>query len=323
MTSRRQFMHLGAISALAPGYAFAQVRRPKVGMFGSIPLAKSALSPLVLRGLAELGYKDGTGMQLEYRYAQGAADRYLAVARELIALKCDVIFAIGNEPPARALRDAGTTIPVILVANDYDPVASGIIASLRRPGGNMTGVFAPTGELAAKRLEIAQEMLPGKKRFLVLADRYTRDQLAALRKAAEGRAELTVIEYAREPYDLETAFDAGRRANVDGFLGLSSPAFLVHREKLSALISSNRMPAVASPFMSQQPGVLATYSYDVAKFTRRAAEMGVRVLKGAKPAEMPIEQPIDFEFFVNLRTAKALGINVPYSVLARATKVVE
>jgi putative ABC transport system substrate-binding protein len=245
------------------------------------------------------------------------------MARELIALKCDLIFAMGNEPPARALRDSRTTIPVILVANDYDPVASGLVESLRRPGANMTGVFADTPSLAAKRLEIAQEILPGRTRFLVLADRYSRDQIAALRKASHGRAALTVFDYAAEPYDIEAAFEAGRRAKVEGFLGVSSPAFLLYRDKLSALIAANRLPAVASPFMARQPGVLATYSFDFIKFIRRAADMAVSVLKGAKPGEMPVEQPSEFEFFLNLKVAKALGVSVPYSIRTRATQVVE
>jgi putative tryptophan/tyrosine transport system substrate-binding protein len=322
LITRRHILVAGALGAFLPS-SFAQKVSPRVCLFGSIPLAKSALSPMLLQGLAELGYRHGAGMTLEYRFTDGSPERYLAVARELIASKCEVIFAVGNEPPARALRDARTPVPVVFIANDYDPVARGIIDSLRRPGGNITGVFGPTGALAAKRLELAQEILPGKSRFLVLSDRYSKDQLEALRKAAHGRAELTVVEYTREPYDYAAAFDTGRRARAEGFIGLSSPVFLVHRAELSAVMGSHRLPAFVPAFLLSEPGVVASYSYDGLKLARRAAEIGVRILKGTTPADIPVEQPTEYELVVNLKTARALGLMIPTSVLARATKLIE
>lgn len=306
MTTRRQIL-IAMLGALAPALALAQARPAKVCLFGSIPLSKSVMSPMVLRSLEELGYRDGAGMALQYRYAEGAGERYLAVARQLVG-QCDLIFTIGNEPPARALWDVRSQVPVVVIANDFDPIAAGIIGSLARPGGNFTGVFGPTAALAAKRLEVAQEVLPGATRFLVLADRFTRDQLTDLREAAAARrVELTVVEYAREPYDLAAAFHTGRRAKVQGFIGLSSPVFAAHRSALAALLAEHRMVAFVSAFMATEQGFLLSYSYDASKLARRAAEIGVKILKGAKPADIPVEQPTEYQMIVNLQRMRDIS----------------
>jgi len=234
------------------------------------------------------------------------------------------MFALISEPAARAFRDARSSIPVVFLAFDYDPVEKGMIASLRRPGGNMTGVYVPQAALIAKRLEIAQEVLPGANRFLVLTDVHTKDQLAALRTAAAARrVQLTVVEYAQQPYDFPAGFEAGRREKVDALILFFSPEFTASRAKLSALFASYKLPVIVPGVMAANPGILVSYSQNQAKIFRRAAEIGVQILKGTKAAEIPVEQPLEFDLVVNLKTAKALGVKIPYSVMARATKVIE
>jgi putative tryptophan/tyrosine transport system substrate-binding protein len=323
MTTRRQFLVAGALGSLNLRCAAAQARPARVGILSGLPRDKSIVTPLLLKGLADLGYREGAGIVVEFRHADKSS-QYRELAQDLISRKCDIIFALVSEPIARALRDAGTQVPVVFFALDYDPVEKGIVSSLRRPGGHMTGVYSPIDALTAKRLEVAQEVLPGAKRFLVLTDVESRDQLAALREAAAARGvELTVVEYERSPYDLHGGFESGRQAGVAGLIVLTSLEFAARRGELSALAISYRQPLIAPTFMAMEPGVLVSYSQDFAKLFRRGAELGVRILKGAKPADMPVEQAGEFELVVNLKTAKTLGLKIPYSVLSRATKVIE
>jgi putative ABC transport system substrate-binding protein len=277
-----------------------------------------------LKGLSDLGYREGTSMVLEYRSADGVEGRYAALARELITRNCDVIFALPAEAIARAFRDARTPVPVVFIALEYDPLETGIVDSLRRPTGNITGVYAPTGALTAKQLEIAQEILPDASRFLVLTDESSRRQLAVLKEAANARrVQLVVYEYANPPYNLTAGMEAGRRAGVHVVIALQSAEFAVRRAELAALFATHRLPALVPGFMAAEPGILVSYSVDQARLHRRAVEIGVKILKGAKPSDIPVEQLDEFNLLINLKTAKALGVKIPYSVLARATKVVE
>jgi putative ABC transport system substrate-binding protein len=327
MTSRRQFLvagALGALGALGVPYAAAQVRQPRIGILSALPLDKSLSAPLLLKSLSEFGYRDGAGMVLEFRSSNGIDARYPELARDLIARGCDVIFALPAEAIARVFRDARTSVPVVFIALEYDPLERGIVDSLSRPTGNMTGVYAPTGALRAKQLEIAQEILPGASRFLVLTDESSRNQLAALKKAADTRrAQLIVVEYAQAPYDLTAGVETGRRAGVHAVIGMQSAEFAARRAELAALFASYRLPAFVPGFMATEPGILASYAVDSVKLHRRAVEIGVRILKGAKPVDIPVEQLDEFDLVVNLKTAKALGVKIPYSVLTRATRVIE
>jgi putative ABC transport system substrate-binding protein len=317
---RRQFV-LGGLAAAASSLAVAQARPPRVGILA--PFRNTILAPLILQRLSELGYRDGAGMLVELRSADGVDDRYPKLARELIDARCDVIFALGN-PASRALRDARTPVPVVFLAPDHDPLETGIVDSLRRPQGNITGVYSPAAALAAKRLEVALEVLPGASRFLVLADIHSKDQLATLKKAVDARrAQLIVGEYGQPPYDLAGAFDSGRRAGVDAVIGFNSPLWGTNRAALAQLIAKHRIPSFVTTTMSSDPGVLVAFGHSNAKLGRRAAELGVQILKGAKPADIPVEQLDDYELVVNLKTARALGVKIPYSVMARATRLIE
>ena len=324
MTTRRQFVIAGALGPLSSPYAaIAQARIPTVGMIGPRPLADAIIQPVVLRSLAEQGYRDGSTMKLEYRVTGGVPRRAAPVAAELIQLKCDLIFAF-EEAAIKALRDAASAVPVVFLAVDFDPLEKGMVESLRRPGINMTGVYGPLLGLAAKKVELAQEVLPGAKHFLVFSDLHSRDQVASIRTAAEHRGgRLTIVEFAATPYDLAAGFETGRRAGVEAFLGVSSPLFGAKRRELGELFVKHRLPAFATRLSEGQPGFLTIGpSPNLNKMARMTAQLGARVLQGAKPADTPVQQIDEFELVLNMQTAKALGITFPYSVLSRATRSV-
>jgi putative ABC transport system substrate-binding protein len=316
-------MIAGVIGAVAPALIFAQTRPTRIGMLGPRSLAESNYAPGVVRRLAELGYRDGAGTVIEYRSTDGYAERFPKLARDLIDLKCDVIFAIGAEQAARALQDARSPAPVVFVAVDYDPLEKGIVDSLRRPDRNTTGVYVPQNALVAKRLEIMREVIPTARRFLVFSDMFTRDQISAARNATDAAGvQLTVIEFSRQPYDYENAFQAGLNAKVQAAIVLSSPVFSTNRSKITALLAKHRLPGIASSLQHAEAGFLLGLNADAVKLTRRAAEIGVRILKGARPADIPVEQADEFELAVNAKTARMLGIKIPESVLARATRII-
>ena len=321
---RRRFIGAVVVGAFMPIVTLGQARPARIGMIGPLPREKSIVAAHALRALAQLGYVEGKGMTLEYRETGFVAARTPAVVHELLALNCEVVFAFVDESMLRALQERRSRTPVVFFSPDFDPVERGFIQNTRQPSGNMTGVYGPASAITAKRLELAQEVLPGAKRFLVFADVYSQDQLRALRTAAAARgAELTVVEYARPPYDLASGFETGRRAGVDAFIGLSTPHLAAKRVELGELFLKYRMPAIASRLSLAEPGFLVGYTFNLGKLLHRMAEMGVRILKGAKPSEIPIEEPHEFELLVNLKTAKILGVNIPYTVLARATKLIE
>jgi len=323
MITRRRFLLASAVGALAPPFAFAQTRPVKVGMLAPRPLEESNYAPMMVQRLGELGYREGSGMALEYRSSDGYTDRYPKLARELIDLRCDVVFVIGPEAAVRALREARAPMPVVFLAIEYDPLESGVVKSLGRPESNMTGVYLPQTAMAAKRLEIMREVVPSAQRFLVLVDATSKGQLSALRKAAAvARVQLTVIEFTNPPYDYAAAFEAGRKANVQAFIGLSTGVFAATEGQIAALLAQHRLAGIGSTLRMGQVGYLLAYTVDTSKAGRRAAEMGVRILKGAKVADIPVEQADEFVLVVNAKTAKAFGIKIPESVLARATRIV-
>jgi len=261
-------------------------------------------------------------MVLEFRSAEGKAERFPQFAQELLSLDCDLIITIGPEHAARAFRDRRSDVPVVFLAIDYDPLEKGIVQSLVRPGGNMTGVTALQKEIAVKRVEITKEILPAARHFLVLSDPYNAEQLQEVRKAAESKqARLTVVELAQPPHNYAAALETGRRAKVDALILLTSPVFADKRMDIFAAAANARLPIVG--FATPEGVFPVGYSANVASMARRVAEIGVRILKGAKVADIPVEQAQEFDLQVNLKAAKTLGMKIPYSVLARATKLIE
>jgi len=320
---RRQFLVVGALGAIDPIRVVAQARSARIGFLTPRPAAESNYARPILRRLSELGYRDGTGAIVEYRATGGFADRYPKMARELVSLKCDLIFAIGPEVAVTALRDAGGSIPVLFVAIDFDPLEARVVKSLSRPEANITGVYVPQGELAAKRLDIMREVLPSSRRFLVLTDDTTRGQLATLRqRAAASGTSLTVVEFSRQPYDFAAAFDTARKEKAAGLIGLASAVFAANLATLATLLAQHRLPSVGTSAPMAEAGFMLSYGPDADKIARRAAELGVRILKGAKPADIPVEQADEFQLVVNAKVAKALGLKIPESVMARAVRII-
>src|SRR2546428_11417382 len=276
-----------------------------------------------MRRLAELGYSEGAGTILEARSADDDEERLPKLAHELIALKCDVIVAMGTDQTARALQNAGSTVPLVLLAIVYDPLDRGIVTSLRKPDRPNTGVYVPQRLLVAKRLEIMREVLPKARRFLAFADVWSRDQIDPLRRAAEAaHLELHVVEFSRSSYDLAAAFEAGRKKRVEAFIGLASPAVIGHEEAISALLLKHRLPGIGSTLHRTEAGYLLGFTTNVTKTSGRVAEIVARILKGAKPEDIPVEQADEFELAINAKTARALNIKIPETVLARATRIV-
>jgi putative ABC transport system substrate-binding protein len=269
--------------------------------------------------LAELGYRN-----VVYLSADGFADRYPRLARELIDAKCDVIFALGNEQSARALQDVRSPAPTVFLAATYDPVEKGIVASLRTPDRNTTGIFLPQNALVAKRVEIIREVLPAARRLLVFADAFSRDQIAVARSAAQtARMQLTLVEFPRQPYDFAGAFETGRKEQTEAFMVLSSPVLAANAATMAALALKYRHPSIGAVAQHAETGFLISLNADTAKISRRAADIGVSILKGMTPANIPVEQADEFELLLNAKTAKALGVKIPESVMARATRIVQ
>ena len=306
--------------ALLPRYSIAQ-RHAKVGVL--LARQPSYYAPGIVARLRELGYREGSNLSLVQRSADGDVERFPKLALELVDEKCDVIFAIGPEHPVRALQTAAAPA-VVFLAVDYDPIERGVVTNLRRPDRNTTGVYIPQGLLAAKRLEIMREILPKAKRFLVFSDVYSRDQLPQVRKAADAaRVELTVIDFPKPPYDFAAAFEAARQARVEAFVALTSPIFGTRATELRDLLHQYRIPGAGWAAVPQimNMGFIFGYGEDPVRVSRKVADVGARILRGSKPADIPVEQVDEFELFINARAAQDFGVKIPETVKARTTRI--
>jgi putative ABC transport system substrate-binding protein len=323
MNKRNALLALAALGAVAYS-AMAQPRTVRIGAL--VGRRNSIFLPGILKRLAEHGYVEGRNLLVEYRSADGLPERFPALARELIAAKCDLIFAIGAEQGARALTDAKSPIPVVIFANEYDPLRAGIASSLRLPGGNITGVFTSQIELGMKRMELMHEILPTAVRYLVLGDAFTQDQLNTSRNAAhQFRVELIEEIFRAPPYDIEAAFARARARRIEALIVLASPSLFDLSAKISSLTVEQRLPAsVGYPIVNLgETGFLLSFNVDSARLMSRAGDIAASILNGAKPGEIPIEQATQYELVINLRAAKVLGISVPKPVLLRADQVIE
>ena len=318
MITRRKLII--AFGACVPQIAFGQTPSVRIGVLAA--RQPSLFFPQVLARLGELGYVEGKNLIIDYRSADGVADRFPPLARDLIRAKCDLIFALGPLHAARSLLDAKVDVPVVVLAVDYDPVKAGIVASLRRPGGNVTGVYSLASSLMPKRLELFREIVPNAKRILVLSDLFTVEQLESVRQAAaQLRVEIVVETFATLPYDLEAAFERGRKAGAEAIFGLSSPALYDRRTTINQLVRQYRLPWMFAEGAIEETESLFTYA-PVQPFVR-AGDMAVSILKGSKAGDIPMEQPKEFELVVNLKAAKALKISIPQLILLRANRVIE
>jgi putative ABC transport system substrate-binding protein len=298
---------------------------PRIGYLGS---ASSATAPDLVaafrQGLHDLGYVEGQNITIEYRWADGQVERLPALAAELVRLPVDVIVTAGPLG-TRAAKDTTRTIPIVM-ARDFDPVADGFVASLGRPGGNITGVTALARELSGKRLELLKDMVPGLARVAVLWNPLEVSAARQLRDTEEAARVLGLQVHALEvrgPDDFEGAFAAALQGGAGGLTVLADPVTYIHRARLVDLAAQSRLPTIYWERVFAEAGGLMSYAARDRDLYRRAAYYVDRLLKGGKPADLPVEQPTKFELVINLKTAKALGLTIPPVLRFRADEVLE
>jgi putative tryptophan/tyrosine transport system substrate-binding protein len=316
-----------ALGALFNPFGAEAQQAAKVARIGYLSTNHGAnphLREAFLQGLRDLGYVD---VVIEYRDAEGKPERLPALAAELVGLKVDVVVA-GGTPQALAAKQATGTLPIVF-AGVADPVGSGLVTSLARPGGNVTGLSMLAPELVGKCLEQLKQAVPGISRVAVLwqpgglGERAERDMLKAAEIAARALGVRLQFVEARGPADFDKAFSDMTRARAGALTVLTSNMFFIERRRLVDLAAKHRLPAVYPWREGVDAGGLMAYGPNVTDLFRRAATYVDRVLKGAKPGDLPVEQPTKFELVINLKAAKALGLTIPQSVLARADQVVE
>jgi putative ABC transport system substrate-binding protein len=275
------------------------------------------------QGLRELGYVDGKNIGIEWRYAEGKLDRLPVLAAELVRLKVDVIVTAGGSA-TRAAKEATSTIPIVM-ANDPDPVGAGFIASLARPGGNITGLSNLAPEISGKRLELLKETVPKLSRVAVLGTSTNPANGPLLKETELAAGALGVkLQYldVPDPKDIETAFQAATKGRAEAVLVLQTGVLNSQRKQIADLAIKSRLPAIYYSPEWVEDGGLMVYSANSPDLSRRAATFVDKILKGAKPADLPVEQPKKFELIINLKAAKQIGLTIPPNVLARADKVI-
>jgi len=300
---------------------------PRIGYLSSQePARESIRSEAIRLALRELGYIEGQNIAIEYRYGEGKQDRYPELAAELVRLKVDIIVVAGGGRTIQAAKNATKTIPIVMVGVGVDPVKAGFVESLARPGGNVTGVTTLSTELGGKRLELLKEAVPKLARVAAL---YEPANPASVREVKEvlpvaARAlGLTIQPWeVRDAGGFERVFAALNKQRPDGLYVSSGPLVRAHQKRIVGLTLKSRLPSMYYDREFVDAGGLMSYGADLADSYRRVAYFVDRILKGAKPAELPVEQPTKFEFVINLKAAKQIGLTIPQSMLYRADKVI-
>jgi putative ABC transport system substrate-binding protein len=325
---RRDFIaSLGAVVVAWPECTRAQQPMPVIGFLGVFSPAEA--TPLVdafRRGLDEAGYVEGRNVAIEYRWAEKRYDRLPTLAADLVGHPVRVIAATGGGVSARAAKAATAMIPIVFVAGDLDPVSSGLVSSLNRPGGNITGIAPSTSVLGPKRLEMLHEMVPGSSLIGMLLNPNYADAETQLREAQEAALTLGIklmILKASSEAELDIAFANFGKQQTGALLVANDAVFLSRREQLAALAARYAIPAIYSYREYVVSGGLMSYAPSLADSYRQAGVYTGKILKGAEPAELPVMQPTKFELVINLKTAKALGLTIPQIILARTDEVIE
>ena len=328
MLSRRRF--LGSLSAgllTAPLVVEAQQggKIPVIGLLDATSLsARAELVGAFRQGLREVGYVEGRNILIEYRWAEGRFDRLPGLAADLVRTRVDIIAALAI-PAALAAKRATTTIPIVMIGAT-DPIERGLVASLARPGGNITGLSTFSSELSAKRLELLKELVPSLNRVAVLWNPANPAKVGDWREVQGAARALGVILQSREvrgPDDFEKTFNAISKDRPDALFALGDPLILYQRSRIVIFAANNHLPAIYEHRVYADSGGLVSYGPDFHELYRRAALYVDKILKGARPADLPVEQPTKFELIINLKTAKALGLAIPPSLLLRADQVIE
>jgi putative ABC transport system substrate-binding protein len=316
-----------ALSLLCVPLAIEAQLPSKVARVGLL----SAVSPRSARQwvafdqrLHELGSVEGHTLETTFCNAEGREERFPACAAELVRWQPDVIVAVGPEASLRAVQHATSTIPIVMIAIDYDPMALGYVAGLVRPGGTITGVYFQQIELSGKRLELLKETLPGVTRVAVFWDIFGAHQFRETEAAARVvGVQVQALELREPSYDFESAFRAALQGRAEALLVLVSPVFFRERARIADLALTHRLPTMFGFREWAEAGGLMAYGVNLSDLFRRAAMYVDKILKGAKPADLPVEQPTKFELVINLKTAQALGITIPPTLLFLADEVIK
>lgn len=311
---------------LCPSAAAQQAGKiPRIGrLAGGFLYTQTTRNDSLLQGLRELGYVEGKNIVIEWRAAEEKLDRLPVLAAELVRLKVDIIVT-GGSAPTRAAKEATTTIPIVMT-RDNDPVATGFVASLARPGGNITGLSSLAPELSGKRLELLKEIIPKLARVAVFGTS-TQPGNAQILKEVEAAAKAfgVKLQYldVLGSKDIGAAFQTATKGRADAALMLlPGRVFTSQRTEIIELAVKNRLPVIYGGRVNVEDGGLMSYGIDLSDLDRRAATYVDKILKGAKPADLPVEQPTKFEFIINLKAAKQIGLTIPPNVLAKADRVI-
>jgi putative ABC transport system substrate-binding protein len=308
-----------------PAQAQQPKKVPRIGYlsYGSVEIEKSSLAALQ-QGLRELGYVEGKNIVIEGRYAEGRSERFPELLAELIGLKVDVLVVAGD-PAAHAAKKATSTIPIVIVTSP-DPVGTGLIASLAHPGGNVTGLSDFHGGVVTKRFELLKDVVPSASRVAVLLNPANRSNPLQLKdiQAAAPAFRVTIISFeVKGPDDIDNTFTTIGKERPEALLVVGDRLFATHQKRIFEFVNKRRLPAIYSQRGYVDAGGLMSYGTNFADQYRRTATYVDKILKGAKPADLPVEQPTKFEFVVNLKAAKQIGLTIPPNVLVRADKVIK
>jgi putative ABC transport system substrate-binding protein len=325
--SGRIFVCLLAVSLLTttlPAEAQQRKNAPRIGFLSvGTASAMAARVEAFRRGLREQGYIEGKDIVVEYRYAHDNLERLREYAAELVRLKVDIIVT-GGAISTRPAKEAAGTIPIVM-AYESDPVGSGLVTSLARPGGNITGLTSSAGELNGKRLELLKEAIPKLSRVAVIRNPGMSNAAQALKDAQIAAQSMKLSIQPLEvkgPDDLEGVFAAAKKARAEGMIVVGDPVTFTHRKRVANLALKNRIATIHGQIQFAEAGAMIVYGPNDADMFRRAATYVDKILKGSKPGDLPIERPVKFDFIINLKTAKQLGLTIPPNVLVRADKVI-
>jgi len=311
-----------------PAAAQQAKKVPRIGYLSAVdPARESTRAEAFRAGLRELGYIEGQSIAIEYRYAEAKRDRYPDLAAELVRLKVDIIVVAGGDGPIRAAKNATKTIPIVMTGLGPDPVETGFIESLARPGGNVTGLTNLNRELGGKRLELLKEAVPKVARVAVLYQQDNRPSVIEVKEALPVAARalgLTIQPWeVRGADDFERLFAALNKQRPDGLYVAGGSVMAANGKRIASFALKSRLPSMYQSREVVDAGGLMYYGADLADSYRRVAYYVDKILKGAKPADLPVEQPTKFELVINLKTAKQIGVTIPPEVLARASRLIK
>jgi putative tryptophan/tyrosine transport system substrate-binding protein len=324
VTSRLFILATLLLASVYLAHAQRQATTPRIGVLYLGAPHSNPNFDVFVQGLRELGYIDGKNILIEYRYADGKEDRLPELATELVRLKVDAIFTAGT-PALFALKQATKTIPIVFFSTS-DPVGTGVVASLAHPGGNITGMSGLASDLWPKRLELLKEIFPKLSRVAMLWNKGNAGMALEAKATQEVAGPLGVALQDRgvkDPSELEGVFAVMTKDRPDAFLALMDPVLNSYRKSILDFLAKNRLPAIFENRDWVEAGGLISYGANYADAHRRAATYVDKILKGAKPADLPVEQPTKFELVINLKAAKQIGLTIPPNVLARADKVIK